>query len=648
MNALRPLMTLLLAAVAPLATAETPSVRELFREAYAAAQAGEDVSAHDEELRGYVLYPYLQAARFKYQLTRLSDDPNRAETDDLIEAFLAVNSELPVTRGLRTPWWNSLAARAEWQRFLERVPADTGDLALKCQSLRARRALTPGVDVSPQILALWLTPQDLPAVCDELWDVLESRQLLTPELIEQRAQAALDIGKTALVKSLTQLLPAPRAKVWNDAAALLDNPQSELPRQLRDTALPASNTLVLAAYKKMSRRDSLRAMDWLALLSAQERWSAAEREQLTRQAAQGLAMDRKPQALGYFRAVPVNALDPEAHEWRLRAALWAGDWKQTLEWVRELPELQALESRWRYWQARALDATGEPEIAQELYQQVARERDYYGFLAAERLGLKPDLRPQPIPENARAQVYLLGNAAFIRARELFLCELRGEAAAEWRFALAGADAVVRTEAARLAAGWGWHGQSIIEMAALNVWDDVTLRYPLPFDPEITAASTLSGLEIEMLYSVLRQESLYNPRAASSADALGLLQLLPATAKAVARRNNRPAPTREEMFQPALSTELGALYLREQQERFNGRWIFTLAAYNAGPGRIPQWLPVNGVVSGDIWVENIPFTETRMYVQRILGHRVIFGWRRRGEPLPMLPMLGDVFAEPLPP
>lgn len=633
--------------LAPLAAADDLSARDLFRSAYLAAQAGETASAYEEALRGYVLYPYLEAARLKYRLGRLSADTNRAETDDRIEAFLAVNAELPVARGLRTSWLQSLAARAEWTRFLDRVPADTSDPSLKCQILRAQRVLTPEADLSAALTALWLTPQDLPSVCDELWTFMESRQGLTTALIEQRAQLALDNGKTSLVRALAQRLPPDRALAWTAVAALVDSPNSELPRRLRDGALPPDNGAVMAAFTRMTRRDSAAALEWLPLLRGQERWSEAERHRLTREAAQGLAMDRQPQAVALFREVPDTALDAMSHEWRIRAALWAGDWKQALDWIRLLPDEQAGEARWRYWQARALEATGESEIAQELYKQVSGERETYGFLAAERAGVKLDLRPVPLGENGPAQALLLKNAAFIRARELFLCDLRGEATAEWRFALGSLDAAVRTEAARMAAGWGWHQQAIADLAALSVWNDVALRYPLPFDAEIAAAAKLSELDPDMLYSVLRQESLYSPRAQSSAEAMGLMQLLPATAKAVARRNHLPPPSREDLFTPAINTRLGALYLREQQQRFNGRWIFTLAAYNAGPGRVYQWLPKDGTVPGDVWMENIPFTETRLYVQRILGHRLIFGWRRRGELLPLLPFLSDVTPEVAP-
>lgn len=633
--------------LAPLAVANEPSVRELFREAYVAAQGGEPRSPHEEALSGYVLYPYLQAARLRYRLNRLSVDSNRAETDDLIETFLAIHPDLPVTRGLRTAWLQSLAARAEWAWFLERVPADTNDATLKCQTLRARMALRPEDDAKAALTALWLTPQEMPSVCDELWATMESRQWLTTELIEQRAQLALDNGKTALVKSLAQRLPTARARAWTAAAQLMESPSSELPRRLRDGVLPPDNGTVLAAFTRMTRRDSRAALEWLPLLRSQERWSETERHRLTREVAQGLAMDHKPQAVALFREVPDAELDAVAHEWRIRAALWAGDWSQALDWIRALPEPQAIEARWRYWQARALEATGEPEVAQELYRQVSRERETYGFLAAERAGVKLDLRHTPLSENGPAQVELLGNASFIRARELFLCELRGEAVGEWRHALSGLDVDLRTEAARIASGWGWYQQAISDLAALNVWDDVVLRYPLPYDAEINAAAAVSGLDPDMLYSVLRQESLYHPRAQSSADAMGLMQLLPSTAKAVARRNGLPSPSRDDLFTPAINTRLGSLYLREQQQRFNGRWIFTLAAYNAGPSRVYEWLPQSGPVPGDVWMENIPFTETRLYVQRILGHRLIFGWRKRGEFIPLLPFLADVTPQATP-
>ena len=181
---------------------------------------------------------------------------------------------------------------------------------------------------------------------------------------------------------------------------------------------------------------------------------------------------------------------------------------------------------------------------------------------------------------------------------------------------------------------------MILQAQLGLWNDLWLRFPLPYLGEIEAAARDTHLPGNWLYAVLRTESLYDPQARSGAGARGLLQLMPATARAVAQRAGMKAPSNDDLFKPEINIALGARYLREMNDKFEGALILTLAAYNAGPHRVPQWLP-NDPIDGDIWVENIPYNETRAYVQRALSSLVMIGWRRTGEPVPVLPLLEPV-------
>ena len=174
------------------------------------------------------------------------------------------------------------------------------------------------------------------------------------------------------------------------------------------------------------------------------------------------------------------------------------------------------------------------------------------------------------------------------------------------------------------------------------WDDLGLRFPLPYDREIEAAAKETSLPREWLYTVLRTESLYDPRAVSRAGALGLLQLMLPTARQVAQRAGLPRPQRDDLFKPEVNIGLGARYLRELLERFEQRFILTLAAYNAGPNRVPRWLPEKAV-EADIWIENIPYNETRTYVQQALSSLVILSWRSTGEPVRLAPLLQPVAA-----
>jgi soluble lytic murein transglycosylase len=196
--------------------------------------------------------------------------------------------------------------------------------------------------------------------------------------------------------------------------------------------------------------------------------------------------------------------------------------------------------------------------------------------------------------------------------------------------LGGAERSIKVQAAHLAAHWGWYAQSITTLAQAGEWDDVRLRYPRPYPDAVAQASKLARVPSDWILGVMRQESLYRKDAVSRADARGLMQMLPATAAAVARRWHLPAPSRDNLFDPAVAVPLGAAYLRELLDRHADQLDLSLAAYNAGPVPIARWLPPRSM-DADVWIENIPYTETRAYVQHILEHIVALAWARGSEP-----------------
>jgi len=198
------------------------------------------------------------------------------------------------------------------------------------------------------------------------------------------------------------------------------------------------------------------------------------------------------------------------------------------------------------------------------------------------------------------------------------------ARAEWRFGLDALSTPARPQSIHLAARWGWYSQAVTIATAERVFNDYALLYPRPYDAEVIAAAQLSGLPLPLIYGVIRQESLYESEAVSSADARGLMQLTPETARRTARQWKRPAPADASLFDPAVNVMLGSAHLKELLDRFDTQLPLALAAYNAGPNAARRWLPAADT-DPDIWIENIPYNETRTYVQRILWHTVVFSW-----------------------
>ena len=228
----------------------------------------------------------------------------------------------------------------------------------------------------------------------------------------------------------------------------------------------------------------------------------------------------------------------------------------------------------------------------------------------------------------------------VRARELLACGMESEATTEWSDAYDSLTPAQQRAAIRLAADWNWHLQSIATAAKQSQFNDYPLLYPRPYDSIVRSAARMTDMPDANIYAVMRQESLYREDAGSSAGALGLMQLLPSTAQRTARRWDLSKPSRGDLLEPSVNVPLGAAELRNLLDRFDRQIFAAYAAYNAGPGAARRWLPATPV-DADIWVENIPFNETRAYVQRVAWHSVVFTWLAARKPVDASDWLDEV-------
>ena len=295
-----------------------------------------------------------------------------------------------------------------------------------------------------------------------------------------------------------------------------------------------------------------------------------------------------------------------------------------------MPEPLRVQPRWQYWAARVQEKLGEFARARAGYAAVIPTDNWYAALGAARLDRKFVPTLQPLPLNDAAIEGLAADPGFVRTRELLRVAMEPEASLEWRAAYDELDPGRQVQAIGLAARWGWHHQAIATAARQKLFNDYDVLYPRPFDFDVRAASRRTGLPEALIYAIIRQESLYRVDAGSAAGALGLMQLLPETARLTARRVDLPVPNRAQLLQPEVNIPLGSSYLAYMVHRFDGETALATAAYNAGPNAARRWLPV-APLDLDIWAENIPFNETRAYVQRVAWHALVFSWLDQREP-----------------
>jgi soluble lytic murein transglycosylase len=627
------------------------AVRAVFLAAYERAIAGETGSGGDSaSLKAYPLYPYLLAARIRTALNGAPD--TLAPADERAATFIAAHASEPVARGLRRAWLESLARRERWDLFLQAYDERGANDELRCESLDARIARA-SPDAAPRarddsltrdIERLWLIPLNLPE-CEPAFAWLRLQGLLTLELIEQRARLALAAGNSVLASTIVLELPPPRAAPLFQWISLLESPERSIDDLIASPGTPVESAALLAGWSRLAREDPEAAVARYESFVRARGLSDKSASPYALALALALARDRDPAALDYFKRVRPADLDDEAIGWRVRAALWSGDWGQAAQGLAALSDKERQLARWRYWAARSAEQLGRLTEARELYESVLPDDDYYSAMAAARLHRPVVPHPQALPVDREILAALERAPALVRARELFLCGLRSEAALEWQLAYQSLTAPERLQAIRLAASWSWYDQSVAAATAEHVFNDYALLYPRPYDAPVSAAAELSRLSPDLIYGVVRQESLYRTDAVSRAGARGLMQLEPGTARITARYWNRRRPLPSDLFDPYINISLGAARLRMLLDRYEGELPVALAGYDAGVNAVAHWLP-SRPIDADIWIENIPYGETRGYVEHVLWHSLLFSWLRAGgEPQRADAWVADVVTPP---
>ena len=610
--------------------------RRQFQDAYAQASKGPAaaVVADSELLQGYPLYPYLLAERLQARV----GDP--AAVPD-IQAFMDKYADQPVARPLRREWLMALALRKQWDTYLANYRPELDDtVAARCNAYAARIALGRTDGMADEAIEQWSSPKSLPNACDPTADWLTSQGLLTPEIIERRARAALDQGEAGLARYLARSLPASAAAPINQWAGLVEQPAASVDALIATPDRAVAPEALLEGWQRYARRDSTGAADRYATLVESRKLDTRAASPFALAVAVPLALSRNSRALEFFALGHPDDFDERAHEWHARAALWAGDWKRVRSAIDAMPDSLRNQNRWKYWSARAAEQLGDSGAAKQGYAAVLPTDNWYAVLSAARLGQPYAPTLEPIGLSDAEMDRLSGDAAFVRTHELILCDMQTEAVLEWRTAYEALTPSVQVQAIGLAARWGWYLQSIAAAARLGLFNDYDLLYPRPYDPDVRRAASLSGLPPDLIYAIIRQESLYRADARSSADALGLMQLLPTTARRTAKAWDLPAPTRASLLNPSVNIPLGSVFLRSLIDRFAGQAPLAIASYNAGPGAVRRWLP-DAPMSTDVWVENIPYNETRGYVQRVSWHMIVFGWLDGRKPRDVGGWLGTV-------
>lgn len=608
-----------LSSTAVLAADPYAAQRADFLAARQALRAGQTARFDQLEarLRDYPLHIYLRYDLLNANLATAS----AAEIDD----FLAAAADSPLAERLRRDRLRLLARQQRWPEFLALYQENAADTALQCQYLRATRPTPPTEAWLDAVALLWTVGHSQPDACDGIFDTLAASPRMTPELIWQRIRLAMAEGTPSLAAFLSKSLPAEQ-RAWVDIwRAVHERPSSVAtqPRLKADT--PEAREILVHAAGRWARGDAYAAHDWWASIADRYAFTPEQRAQTRRAIALQAAYKRLPEAHHWLADVPDSARDESLRGWQARSALLHRDWVALVAAIESMPKDEADEGEWRYWWARAQIALGHAAAAQPVLQALAMERSYHGFLAADDLKAAYALNHRPITAtDAELADVQRRHPALLRAGELRHAQLIYDARREWTYGTRDLPPRDLERAALLAHTWNWHDRAIFTAGRSGHLDDLELRFPVLHTREVMRAAKNLNIDPSWVMGVMRQESAFIADVRSSAGALGLMQLMPGTGADMARLLKLPKPDSADLLQPDVNIRLGTQYLRKTLDSL-GNKVLATAAYNAGPGRVRQWLP-DASLPTPLWVDTIPFSETRGYVRNVLAFATIYDMR----------------------
>ncbi|HEU0277002.1 MAG TPA: transglycosylase SLT domain-containing protein [Rhodanobacteraceae bacterium] len=604
------------ASAAPAAASHLNAQRAAFRAAWNAAQAGRDWRPLARGLEDYPLYPYLESVALRHAIAQ-------ASTAD-IDAYLARYPGMIPAEELRRAALLQAAQVKDWQRFTHFYRPGLGT-ALECDDLQARLAAGARLDFDTDLAALW-QQTSLPAACGPVLNAAFSAGLLTPARVWDRVERAAAAGRADTIEASARWLTGTEAA---DALRLSDairNPATVLQGAagLADTA-HVREALVLA-LTRLARRDSAGAATAWQTLASRFAFDPDQRNRVGAALALYNAIDAGPDAIQRLASLPAAAQTLATREWRVRAAVAAGDWQAAATAIDALPATALEHDEWRYWQARVNQHLGNEATALDEYSALAREATFYGFLAADQANLPYSICPATVPTRSAIDAEVTRDPGMARAFEFFALALLPEARREWNRAFAALTPAQQRQALVLANARGWYDRAVFALAKSGDLEFYALRFPLADKSRVLTAARSAGIDAAWAFAIIRAETAWQTDARSGADARGLMQLLPATAQQVARRSGLPYAGAASLYDPAINIPLGTQYLAHMADRYDDSpWLAT-AAYNAGPGNVTRWLARRPGLDPARFILTIPFTETRQYVTRVLAFTTLYDWR----------------------
>ena len=591
--------------------------RTLYLQAEQAFRRGDQPRYRDlaAQLIDYPLYPYLRYNRLAHNVR----PAHYAE----IEQFLDAYSDTPLADRLRGTWLDDLAQRGHWRQYLTAYRASS-NVSRRCHYHYAQLREGDTEAAFAGASALWHHGESRPKACDPLFAAWHRSDDFQAEHAAARVELAMAAGEWQLARYLKRFLPGQHSDEIEQWIRLHRGPSLLLECNKRTALLNSASPRAIAhGLQRLARRDPPAARAAFRELANQVPFSEPQQQAVVSAIASRFAWRDLPGTAALLRDTPAELLDDTAREARMRWAVRTGELQHLPAWYYDLSEIDRESTRWRYWRARAWEKHDNRHEAELALRELARERDFYGFLAADRVGADYHFNHHPL-QPAPERLTLLREAGFVnRAKELRRLDRYTAARREWWHGLREADDATMDAAIVIASDLGWHRIAVLTASQARRWNDVDRRFPVVYEEAISRHAAQRGLPREILMSLARRESAFDRFARSGAGARGLLQIMPATGREIARDLGEPWKSAWDLYDAESSLRYGSYYLAKQLRKFHDQLPLALAAYNGGPHNVARWLRFDGSLPAESWIETIGFKETREYVQAILAYAMIY-------------------------
>lgn len=643
--------------------------RAIYKQALAARKANrlDEFKSLTERLKDYPLYPYLKLQEYALHLGPVPFEE--------VKRFATRYQDSPAGLRMSHAWLRAQASEGDWSTILKHsAPGQFGE-EFDCIYYRAKYETGAINTAFKGAERLWSVGYPQSSACDELFHAWKQKHPITEKQALARMEKAYRNNKPQLASYLERYVSPARLPVVKEWREVYNEPM-RLTKTERYFGWGQNATPVLTTgLEKLAQRDPALAGQLWKGYQQKLAFSKEQQQRVLLQIARFMMVNFSDDAEYWLNAaLAVGA--PDVVPIGLRSAIRHQDWERAERWLSAASENERNQIMWQYWRARTdqwlesyyatrqltsppislsmsrrysvldihhdfmaalrdpyrlretfparvkalIEDSAPPATAFEL---LSKNRSFYGFLASTRIGKPLTLNSTRYSLEGSMRETVRKSGALNRVLEFQALGQDADARRELFHAVKYVSEKEKIAGALIAHQAGWHLHAILLAQQSSAQNDLNIRFPVLYTSTVKQRASEAGITPEWAYAIIRQESAFWQEAKSPVGALGYMQLMPATAREVAKSLGMRINNNLQIMQPDTNIRLGTTYLGKLQRQLDGNSVLATAAYNAGAGRARKWQPRDTPMPGDIWIETIPFTETREYVKNVMTYQAIY-------------------------